>query len=132
MTRAPSSPLKPLTKGTALTVGSLVLLAGGVVAIVKYLSWEDDKIQKAADAVMKSHVNLPLKRSHPDAFEVFPTKRELNGHLHKIERRIDMMDSENKHNQKLILERLPRTRHWSHISHDLERRRRAASKRTPR
>lgn len=135
MGKKPSGPITPLSGRTALTVGSLVLLAGGVGAVVKYLSWEEAKIEKAADAVMKSHANLPIGRSHPDASDTFVSKRALNGHLHKMDKRLDHMEHlqrTNQETQKQILERLPRTRHYSHIVHDMERRRlerRAAARR---
>jgi len=91
----------------------------GAIAVAGFISWEEGNVKKVVKETLQQHEAQPVARAHPDIKEGYVSKRELNGSLHKIQRRLDSLTSQ----QKQVLERLPRKRHWSHIVHDLDRRR---------
>ena len=90
-----------------MTIGSLALIAAGAVAVAVFLSWEEEKVKAVVRETLEQREKWSVDSAHPDLKDQYVSKRELNGQLHKLDKRMDKMEAEQRAGFRTILERLP-------------------------
>lgn len=80
-------------KGTPLTIGLGAALLVGAATVAIWAIRGSEVVGKTCEAKVKIHEDRDVDRSHPDLPKRYVTRQELGKKVHKIDRRLDRMET---------------------------------------